>query len=256
MKRRRSARMESTLTRRRPALRTPFRLRLAALALASLAPACGSSAPSLAPTARTRTFATREDAAAAPLGPNDIVRVAVGRHPELGAAATRIDDEGNLALPLVGSVHVGGSSVSQARETIAAALSKFVRDPVVELSVVEHGARRFYVFGEVARPGAVVIDRSTNVLQGLAVAGGFTPKANRSRVVLLRGTPEDLEVEVIDASSPTRGGFVVLRDGDVVFVRRSHAGKFSDEILPYLQGISSSLSSAATVLLIEDRIDD
>jgi hypothetical protein len=48
---------------------------------------------------------------------------------------------------------------------------------------------------------------------------------------------------------------MALRPDDLVFVRRSGAGKFTDEILPILAGISSSLSSAATLVLIDDQLN-
>jgi polysaccharide export outer membrane protein len=223
------------------------------LALAALA---GCAATALDANAERTTLSTRPDWSDFPIGPQDLLRVGVYGHPELSTESTRVDMEGKLSLPLIGPVDVDGLSVSAARARITAAFAQFVREPMVDLSIVEHGARRVYVFGEVAKPGAIVLDRPLNVLQALSLAEGLTSKADRSEIVLLRGDAASLEIAVIDATEPTTNGLLALRADDIVFVRRSNAGKFSDEILPYLQGLASSLSSAATIVLLDDRLND
>lgn len=230
--------------------------RLLACALAAACAACQSQPVRLETTASVRTLDERLDWSGFPLGPNDIVRVSVYGHDALATPGTRVDMEGDLSLPLVGAVRVAGMSAREAREAVAAAYAQFVVEPRVELSIVTHGARRFYALGEFTRSGAIDFDRPLNVLQAAALAGGVTGRGDSSQVVLLRGTPEQLEVKVIDLEVPGREGFLALRPDDILFARRSRAGKFSDEILPYLSGVSSSLASVATVLLIEDRISE
>lgn len=195
------------------------------------------------------------------LGPGDVVRVGVWGHPELSTPllaapyGTRIDPQGMLSLPLVGPVAVADKSVGEAREAIAAALATYVQGPRVDVSVVEYASRRFYLYGEVQKPGAQVLDRPLNVYQALSLGGGFTPRADRARIVLLRGTPPDLQVCVFDGESPRVDGLVAIRPDDFLFVRRTGAGRFSDEALPILTGISSSLAAVATLLLIDRQID-
>ena len=225
------------------------------LALASLAlVACSTGRLELQTNAATSTLSTSADWSAFPLGPGDVVRVGVFGHDELGTEGTRVDAEGHLSLPLVGPVFVAGLTVGEARESITSAHAEFVLEPRVEVSVVEHGARRFYVFGQVGTSGAFDLDRPVTVLQALALAGGLTGKADPRQVVLLRGGPEQLEVAVIDVEHPDSQCFLTLRSEDVLFVRRSGAAKFADEILPYISGISWSLSSVATLFLIDDQI--
>ena len=72
--------------------------------------------------------------------------------------------------------------------------------------------------------------------------------------MILRGTPETLEVKVVDGETPNLDGLVALRPDDFLFVRRSGVGKFSDEVLPILTGISSTLGSAATLLVLNDQL--
>lgn len=231
------------------------------IGLTALALGACATPPLSEPTARASTFSTQLEWGEVVLGPGDVVRIGVFAHPELSTpysqnpSGTRVDPEGNVALPLVGAVRIAGLSVGDARNAVAAALATYVKEPKVDVSVVEWSARRVYVLGEVARAGSFVLDRPLRALDALALAGGLNGKARHDEVVLLRGTPEALEVHVFDASTPDARAFVALRDGDVVFARRSGAGRFSDEALPILQGIGSALSSIATLILIDDQLD-
>ena len=196
------------------------------------------------------------------LGANDVVRARVYGHPELSTpesddlTGTRVDPDGTLALPLVGSVAVGGLTLDEARTAIRAAYAGFMRDPQIEVSVVEYAARRFYLYGEVLTPGPVPFDRPLNVYQALTFGGGFSRHADRKQIVLLRERPEGVDVHVIDGETPDESGLVALMPNDFLFVRRTGTGKFSEEVLPILTGISSTLTSITTLILIDDRLDD
>lgn len=234
---------------------------IAACAATTLA-ACASQGELPTSTAARSTLSNELSWNEMTLGPGDLVRVGVHGRPELSTptnanpSGTRVGADGALSLPLAGDVRVAGLTIDAARTAITAAYARYLKNPRVDVNVVEWSSRRFYLFGEVTRPGAYVIDRPMNLYQALAQGGGFTPRARRTEVVLLRGTPDDLEVLVFDGETPERSGFSAVRPDDFVFVRRSGAGAFSDEVLPYLTGIGSTLSSVATAILIEDRISD
>jgi len=223
---------------------------------------CAAQADLPVASARTSTLSTDLATSVVTLGPGDLVRVSVFGHPELSTpivsnpSGTRVDPEGNLSLPLAGAVLVRGLTVSQAREAVVAALARYVKEPRIDLSVVEFSARRFYLFGEVVAPGSYVLDRPLDLLQALSYGKGFTPAARREEVVLLRGRPGNVEVHVFDGETPTEAAFVAVQADDFVFVRRSGAGRFSHEALPILQGIGSALGSVATLLLVEDQITE
>ncbi len=228
---------------------------------AALVLACGCKSPEVPasltpPIADARTEALREFR----LGANDIVRVGVYKHPELSTPAserfdgTRIDQNGWLSLPLIGPIQVEGLTLQEAREKVTTAFAVFMQEPRVDLSVLEYSARRFYVFGEVTSPGPYTMDRPLNVYQALSFAGAFRSTADRRRILLLRETDGEAEVHIINAESLEPGGLQGIRPDDFLFVMRTGTGRFSDEVLPILTGISSTLASVATILLIEDRL--
>jgi len=196
------------------------------------------------------------------LGPNDIVRVGVHGHPELSTPAsdrfdgTRVDPDGHLSLPLIGPVQVDDLTLMEAREEVVAAYAQYMKEPRIDLSVIEFAARRFYLYGEVEEPGPYAMDRPLNVYQALTFGGGFKATAKRSQIVILRETSEEVEVHVIDGERIEQEGLMEIFPGDFVFVMRSGTGRFRDEALPILTGISSTLASVGSLILIDDRIND
>ncbi len=233
--------------------------RLARSLAALLLAAC--QAPPLPQTTtppEARTIGQPVEAALFGLGPGDVVLVTVLGHPELSSppAGSRIDVEGRLALPLVGAVQVAGLLPSAAEALVRTGFTRFLQEPDVTLGVVQHAARRVYVYGELAKPGAYPLDRELNALQALALAGPFQAGADRANVCLLRANGGFVEVHVFDAATPGAAGLVGLRPDDFLFVRQTGAGGFRELVLPYLQGLLPVLGSLVNLGLVADAIDD
>ena len=83
----------------------------------------------------------------------------------------------------------------------------------------------FFVFGEVRKPGSYQLDKGTNVLEGITVAGGFTDKAAPGRVRVIRNTPRGQQVIEIDMNDVIKRGnrdkAIALQENDVVVVPES-----------------------------------
>jgi protein involved in polysaccharide export with SLBB domain len=190
------------------------------------------------------------------LGPNDLVHFSLFGHPEFRSPddGLRVAPNGTLSVALLGDVNVSGISVSEARQVIEAGLGKYYPSPSVTLSVIEYSSRRFYIFGEMETPGPMVMDRPITAMEALSMGGGFLPGAYRERVVIIRRHEGD-EVEVIslDAKTPNADGLVQVRPGDMLFVGKSGTGVFSEQALPYMQGIGLTLGQIASLILILDR---
>ena len=86
-------------------------------------------------------------------------------------------------------------------------------------------AYSYYIFGEVKKPGAYTLDKDTNILEGITVAGGFTDKAAPGRTRVIRSTPEGQKVIEVDMNDILRRGreakTVMLQESDVVVVPES-----------------------------------
>ena len=83
----------------------------------------------------------------------------------------------------------------------------------------------YFVFGEVQKPGAYPIDKETNILEGITLAGGFTPKAAPGRTRVIRSTPQGQKVIEVDMNDIIRRGrearSVLLQESDFVVVPES-----------------------------------
>ncbi len=241
--------------------RTVGRLSAARVACGILLAACllaGCKGPQLPESTTTRsTGAATLDWSVFTLGPNDLVHVSVLGQPELSppGAGIRVAPDGSLSLPLLGAVPVNGLSADEARQAIEAALGRYVKTPSVSVSVIEYSSRRFYLFGEVEKPGPYVMDRPITALEALSYGQGFSTGAFRETVVILRRHgPDEVEVIPFDAEVPGPDGLVQVRPDDFLFVAKSRVGNFSESVMPYLQGLGFTLSQVSSIALAYDRL--
>ena len=97
-----------------------------------------------------------------------------------------IDANGNIAVPLVGSVLAAGQTKKELEQALATRFrnSQILRNPVVTVDVATF--RPFYVLGEVEKPGEYPYRSGLNAMSALAVAGGYTYRASKSRVMVQR----------------------------------------------------------------------
>lgn len=122
------------------------------------------------------------------LGPGDRVRVITYGEDQL-TNEFRVNDSGNIALPLLGSVHASGLTTSELAQEIASDLQKrkLLRDPSVSVEVASY--RPIFVLGEVAKPGEYPFEPGMTMLSAVTVAGGFTYRGVQSRAYVVRQEP-------------------------------------------------------------------
>lgn len=204
------------------------------------------------------TITTELDWDSYALGAGDVVSVVVFRHPEFSTPerGERIDVLGNVSLPLVGAVKIADLTTEEARLALRDRLAEFLVEPAVSVSVVEYGARRVYVFGEVGAPGPYPLDRPLNALQALSLGGGFREGADREKVALMRSDGDRLEVHFFDAATPGLDGLVAVQPGDFLFVRQSGAGTFREQVVPYATTLAPIVGSITNLLVISDALND
>jgi polysaccharide export outer membrane protein len=145
------------------------------------------------------------------LGANDRLKITVFGQPTL-TGEYALDGNGVLSFPLIGNVPANGVTVSQLQKAIAAKLSPdYLVNPNVSAEVVNR--RPFYVVGEVQKPGNYSYVTNMTVLNGVAMAGGFTRRAKKNDFYIKRLTPEGSMVR-IEAHAGT-----TLEPGDTLEVR-------------------------------------
>jgi polysaccharide export outer membrane protein len=192
------------------------------------------------------------------LGERDVVRVVVFGHPELSTpqSGQRIDPDGRLSLPLIDPIPLAGLDLDQGRAEIETRLRTYLNDPRVSLSVLNYASRTFFVYGEVAEPGEYALDRPLTALRALAQAGTPTPDADLEVVAVLRGGADDLKVYFFSAETPGPDGMFSVQPNDFVFVRRSGAGTFRNQILPVVQSVVPPIAAFAALVIAADSLDN
>lgn len=155
----------------------------ACLALVILAldlTSCGAAPP------RYDFEAERRAASLYAVGPGDVLQVRAWKNEALSQRVI-VRPDGYVTLPLVGEVLAGGRSVQEIAAEIARKAAAFYTElPVVAVEVAELHSYRVYVLGEVSRPGELTPRGPINVLQAIALAGGFTRFAAPDDTVIVR----------------------------------------------------------------------
>ena len=132
------------------------------------------------------------DVAAYKLGVGDKVRVTVYGEKELSGDFD-VNDQGEVTLPLIGAVRVAGKSVGDAETVITSAYGKnYLVNPHVNLQVMNY--RPFFILGEVKNPGSYPYVNGMTVVNAVALAGGYTPRANVKGIAVKRGSASDAQV--------------------------------------------------------------
>ena len=110
------------------------------------------------------------------LGAGDAIRILVFQNPDL-TLDSRVSEGGTITYPLIGTVQIGGLTISGAEQKIAAALKSggFVQQPQVNIVLIQNRGNQVSVLGQVNRPGRFPLETfNTRVSDMLAAAGGAT----------------------------------------------------------------------------------
>lgn len=119
------------------------------------------------------------------LGGGDQIRIITFGEDQL-TGDFRVGDEGNIALPLLGDVHVAGLTTTEVDRLLESQLASkgLIRNPSVSTEVVQY--RPIFVLGEVARPGQYQFQPNMTMLTAVAIAGGFTYRAVEDYAEVIR----------------------------------------------------------------------
>lgn len=203
------------------------------------------------------SFDTSEPTDIHALAPHDVLSVSVVGNPDLSSAEAgfRVDAEGRVQVPLVGSVDVVGLTTEEARRRIRGELARFLREPYVSVHVLEYAPRSVYVVGHVDEPGAFPMTGPITAIQAAALGGEPLQGADRENVFLLRNH-FDGQFEVLRFSllTPDEHAFTVLRPNDVILFRSTGYQELHEQQLSLLRGLGPLYGNViSTILLLDSR---
>ncbi|HWR67416.1 MAG TPA: polysaccharide biosynthesis/export family protein [Desulfomonilia bacterium] len=153
------------------------------------------------------------------IGASDLLEISVWGEQNLSRQVS-VRTDGFISLPLVGDIEAAGKTPPQLKADLEARLSKFVKDPRCAIIVLEPRSKRYYVQGQVTRPGQYTLDQQLTLTQVIPIAGGFTEFADEDDIVILRGEGEQKVRVEIDFNRIIKGKAedVPIRPGDTIIV--------------------------------------
>jgi len=120
------------------------------------------------------------------VGPGDVLGIRAFDFDDL-SRPVRVDGDGNIALPLLETVHVGGKTVSAVEKELTKQLGEYMYEPYVTVFIDEYRSQQVVVVGAVEKPGLItLVDRDSTVLDAIAASGGMT-EAAAGRIYVIPG---------------------------------------------------------------------
>lgn len=157
------------------------------------------------------------------IGADDVLDISV-LQPEKMLVTVTVSPDGSITFPYIGTVQIKGMTLAQAQEDIQSRLADgYMKYPVVSIALKQSMSEKFFVYGEVARPGTYRLEEKMTVLKAISMAGGFTKFGSSSRVKVLRSKEGEAGYSVIkvNLNAAMKGSSkddVVLKQGDIVVI--------------------------------------
>ena len=162
------------------------------------------------------------------LQPGDVVSITVYQDPKLDRQVL-IGPTGMISFPLAGQIRAGGLTPAGLEGVLKARLKgRFTEEPDITVALVALKGEeadlkpKIFITGEVLRPGPFVMEQRLNLMQAIAVAGGFSPFAAKQRIQLRRKIDGVESLYVFNYNDFFSGtnfeNNINLRPGDVIIV--------------------------------------
>lgn len=166
--------------------------------------------------------ATAYEAGTYKVEPGDVLLVSVWKEEGLEQEVL-VRPDGGISFPLAGNIQAQGKTLEQIEAIISQRLGDYIADPVVTVAAKQLFGNKVYVIGKVNKPGEYPINRPTDVMQGLSMAGGMTPFSAVNDIVILRRHADGQQQafpfrygDVEDGEELSQN--IVLQPGDVIVV--------------------------------------
>jgi polysaccharide biosynthesis/export protein len=119
------------------------------------------------------------------IGAEDILGIQVWREPDFSRQVI-VRPDGKVTMPLIGELQASGLTPDQLATSLSESLSKYLNNPQVIVAVLQVNSKKYYITGEVMKPGSFPLVVPTRVMEALTAGGGFRDFANTKKIVVLR----------------------------------------------------------------------
>ena len=174
--------------------------------------------------------------------PGDQLQVVVYRHTDISSPLNStpyiVRPDGKVTFPLIGDIDVTGKTVTEFTRQLEARLAEYLVRPQVSVNILKLGTTRVYVLGEVKKPGLYELEKSHRVLDALGKAEGFTEKAAKKKIFLIRkGAEEPALVNINNfLKKSDQSQNYVLNEGDCLYLTSNGKINIVRDIMPFVNG--------------------
>jgi len=165
----------------------------------------------------------------------------------------RVDNEGNINLPVAGNIPLEGLTIEQAQQRLVNNLNKYVRNPIVNIQFLNF---RITVIGEVNQPSTLnVPNNQINLLEALGMAGDLTAYGKRENVLVIRefGGKRTMVRMNLNNKDILDSPYFYLKQNDVVYVEPDKAKSLeyspNNRLMPLVVASISAVAVLSTALL-------
>lgn len=163
----------------------------------------------------------------------------------------QVEDDGAVALPVIGRIHVAGLTRTEAMKLIEDTYRKDVlKDPIIDLRIIN---LKVTILGEVKSQGNYpLIKDKTNLIEMLGEAGGLTDKANEKNIKIIRGDPKDPQITQVDLSKTgtLADPRLILQNNDIIYIAENKRAVKNDQLQNFNTTVQPVLIILNTALII------
>jgi len=153
------------------------------------------------------------------LRPSDQISINVFREPDFSLDSVRVGVEGNVSLPMLGSIPAAGMTAAQFEADVTRRLAAAgLRTPLVSVNIAEYASHLVTVDGAVDSPGVFAFQPGARLSSAIAMSGGPERTAKTDQVAVFRETPNGVMVAKFDYGQISQGTMLdpILEPGDRV----------------------------------------
>jgi polysaccharide export outer membrane protein len=166
-------------------------------------------------------------------------------------ATFQVEEDGNVALPVIGRVQVADLTRVEATKKIEDLYrAVLLKDPIIELKIIN---LKVTILGEIRSQGnyPLIKDRTT-LVEMIGEAGGLSDRADETDVRIIRGTKNDPEVKRFDLSniSSITDPAAILHNGDIIFIAENKRAVRVDKLSTFSVILQPALIIINTALII------
>jgi polysaccharide biosynthesis/export protein len=175
------------------------------------------------------------------LQPSDVVEISFTVAPEFNQSLT-VQPDGYVTLKDAGMAVAQGLTLPEFSQGVQLAYRGYLHDPEVAVALKSFEHPYFIAGGEIARPGKYELRSDMTVAEAVQLAGGFTPQAKHSKVILFRRVDDNLvETRVLNLKKMLKQNGLRedahLRPGDLIFVPQNTFSKIDRFITKPSMGV-------------------